>query len=290
MNHRKSLHVVFGQSNAGNLRHALAIAGRRELVVGYPDNLAYGPINPPDPSSRVDWQTRVLGFERDEWDWLADEAERFWKQARAEGVRQIVWLSKWDIVEYAGFLEFVWQLADTPFEVVDLTDVKVRRPERTGDEHVGPAFGVGRLHPEIVAREKLWGRSRIPTPSEVEGWTREWSQLREDNAALRVVGEQGLASAPLSYFDEGLMSYAAPEWQPAIRLIGSQMAFGTGHYQQAGDVFLLSRIVQGLVGSGQLELRMPATSNAIRVWRKDLPLDDARLSEVRLSASVKPRI
>jgi hypothetical protein len=87
----------------------------------------------------------------------------------------------------------------------------------------------------------------------------------------------------LSYFDEGLLSYATPEWQRATRLVGSQLAFGTGKYWQADDMFLFSRVVRGLVASGRLELRLPTTSGLIRVWRDDLMPEEARLSEVRLA-------
>jgi hypothetical protein len=68
----------------------------------------------------------------------------------------------------------------------------------------------------------------------------------------------------------------------SARLIGSQMAFGTGDYTQAGDTFLLSRVMHELLRSGRLELRMPSANNAIRVWRKELPLEEARWAEVRL--------
>ena len=49
------MHVTFGESAAGSLMLAL---GRRRGVVPMADNLAVGPINPGDASSRLRWQRR----------------------------------------------------------------------------------------------------------------------------------------------------------------------------------------------------------------------------------------
>ena len=86
----KMVHVVFGLSNAGNLKHALALASRRETVLNYADNLGYGPIDPPDPALRLDWQTDVLGFGREEWGWLAEEVETFWRQVRGADAARLL--------------------------------------------------------------------------------------------------------------------------------------------------------------------------------------------------------
>jgi hypothetical protein len=148
------------------------MADRREAVIGYADNLSYGPINPPTPLSRIDWKTEVLGFVRDEWDWLNDEVETFWRKALAPDVHRIVWMSRWCAVEYAGFLEFVWRLAEPTFQVIDLTNVKVTK-RRTGEEVLDWAFSVGHIRPEIIAGERLWDRSRTPDLSDLEGWNRD---------------------------------------------------------------------------------------------------------------------
>ena len=48
-----TLHVVMSLSAPGSLRQALRAAGREDRVVGFPDCLACGPINPPAPASRL---------------------------------------------------------------------------------------------------------------------------------------------------------------------------------------------------------------------------------------------
>jgi hypothetical protein len=50
-----TLHVVCGDSAAGLLRQALRKAGRQERVLAFPDNLSFGPINPPDVGLRLEW-------------------------------------------------------------------------------------------------------------------------------------------------------------------------------------------------------------------------------------------
>jgi hypothetical protein len=46
------LHFVFTASGAGCLVQALRKAGRNDQVITSADDLSFGPINPPDSSSR----------------------------------------------------------------------------------------------------------------------------------------------------------------------------------------------------------------------------------------------
>jgi len=48
-----TLHIVFSEMAAHNLRHALREAGRADRVACHVDNLALGPINPPDLKARL---------------------------------------------------------------------------------------------------------------------------------------------------------------------------------------------------------------------------------------------
>lgn len=49
------LHIVFSPSAAGYLRQALRDVGREDHVTCHFDNLALGPLNPPDPQTRLFW-------------------------------------------------------------------------------------------------------------------------------------------------------------------------------------------------------------------------------------------
>jgi hypothetical protein len=95
-----------------------------------------------------------------------------------------------------------------------------------------------------------------------------------ENAPLRVVDADGLRSAPITFFDQQLLSFAKASWQKPARIIGEVMAEWVAPwpsmepYFQAGDGILAERII-ALVEAGALEGRGDLT--------------DIRRSEVRLS-------
>jgi hypothetical protein len=110
-----NLHIVFSQTAAGSLSQALRDAGREDRVVGPCDNLALGPINPPDLQTRVHWMEKELRCTGGEWGHAEEEA--FWKAALVEGVHRVAWMSRRSAPEYCGFLEWLWRLGDLPCEV-----------------------------------------------------------------------------------------------------------------------------------------------------------------------------
>ena len=79
-----------------------------------------------------------------------------------------------------------------------------------------------------------------------------------ENAPLRVVDADGLRSAPITFFDQQLLSFANASWQKPARIIGETMrewiAPPTEPYFQAGEMILGARII-ALVEGGVLEGR-----------------------------------
>jgi hypothetical protein len=123
-----TLHVVFTPSGAGCLSQALETAGRDDQVISFFDDLSFGPIEPPDSSLRAKWVENELS--RTGWDDVTAESERFWRRALSSDQRTVAWLTRRSNMEYAGFLEWSWRMGDAPYEVVDLSEVKVSyRPE-----------------------------------------------------------------------------------------------------------------------------------------------------------------
>jgi hypothetical protein len=214
-----TLHIVFSQTAAGSLRQALRDAGRKDRVAGYFDNLALGPINPPDPQTRLHWMLEELrtGWERreEEW-WHAKEEEAFWKAALAEDVRRVAWVSRRSAPEYCGFLEWLWRLGDLPCEVVDFTNMP--------DGHRLPAFSLAVLSPKEIAANAFWDRSEALDAIARSHCRRLWRHLRAENAPLRVVDADGLRSAPITFFDQQLLSFAKASWQKSSRIIGETCA------------------------------------------------------------------
>src|SRR6266480_22245 len=85
-----SLHVVVGASAAGSLATGLRDTGRDDQIACFPDDLSFGPIDPPDPAARMEW---IAGRFNIEWENVAAEAN-FWDRVLSWPGQRIVWLSR----------------------------------------------------------------------------------------------------------------------------------------------------------------------------------------------------
>lgn len=264
---RSTVHVVVGDSAGGVLRQALRSVKRNDRVVALRDDLSVGAINPAEPRARVAWAARELDIDTD--DATVSRMEKAWKDALAPAGRRIAWLSRRSARDYAGFLEWLSRLGDMPCDVVDLTDA--RFPERCAE---GPAgylslvVSLGVLNPDQIREMGLLDRAAPLTPIERSRYREVWRQLRVENAPLRIVSDNGLSSAPITCYDDELLSYAVSHWRKVARIVGEALA-NQREFAQCSDLFLASR-VRALAQAGRLEAR----GNPIKM----------RFSEVRLPA------
>lgn len=262
-----TVHVVFGDSAAEVLREALRMVGRGDRVVDLGDDLSVGPIDPAEPRARAAWMAQELGYEIDEAH--VGRVERFWVDALAPADRRIVWTSRRSTRDYAGFLEWLWRLGDEACDIVDLTDT--RFPDRCAE---GPAgylslvISPGILNPDQIVAMGLLDRAERLAPAARARYRDIWSQLRTENAPLRVISETGLSSAPITFYDEELMSYAVPQWRKVARIVGEALT-NQHEYFRCADLLLAAR-VRALANAGRLEAR----GNPLKM----------RFSEVRLPA------
>jgi hypothetical protein len=264
-------------SAGGLLRQALRRAGRQEKVVTFPDLLAHGPINPPDPAARVEWLVSELRFARKDWDWLPEEVEAFWAQASDASGRRVVWTSSRSANEHAAFLHWVERAGEEPYEFLDLGDIEVERRMRDGRTVRDRARTLGMVRPDIIAAEALWDRAANLDPAERARLTDYWRVLQRENAPLRWMGTGGLRSAPLSILDGPLMSHTGREWTRTVRVIGHTLAEQFDDHFQVGDHILAARLAT-LVRAGEVECRVPVDAEEEPGWGlADLP----RNSEVR---------
>ncbi len=231
------------------------------------DNLALGPIKPLDPKVRLEWIENELGCT--DLEEVLPDPESFWSEALRENVRKVVWMSRRSAPEYCGFLEWLWRLGELSCESIDLTDMPVGDRRR--------AFSLALLYPDEIVEDGLFDRAER-LDAVARGRHRSlWQRLRAENAPLRIVNGDGLQSAPITFFDAQLLSYAKPTWQKPARLIGETMAEWVcpemEPYFQAGDLLLSARIPAlvelGLLeGRGNLldirasEVRLPTTGRA----------------------------
>lgn len=263
-NHGDVLNIVFGDSAGGSLIQALHQARRKEKIAVCPDGLGFGPIDPPDPVARSVWMRSELGFPdsvRDAQE-IADRINRFWTEIGSAKERRVIWLTRRSAFEYGGFLECVWRLADEPFDVVDLTDAA-----RVGgtDE---PIAKLAWLPPEEISGRALWDQAASLTDAARERYREMWRRLRAENAPFRVVAGDELVSAPITFFDDYLISSADGEWRKAALVIGDAMVSAEKRGHDVGDAVLAGRL-RAIAAAGRLEsqgdLSKPARFSEVRL-------------------------
>jgi len=247
------LHFVFTLSGAGCLVRALRKAGRDDQVIASFDLMSFGPIDPSDPASRRKWLENELGrIDRKD----AAPSERDWDESRFPDNRKVAWLTRRSAMEYAGFLEWVWQLGDAPCEVVDLSEVKVScPPELAPPRPPALAKSLALLHHDTIRHNKLWDLAEPLRMTERHRYRELWQQLLSENAPLRVIDGDKLVSAPLSFFDSLLMSYVTDKWQKVVMVFSwVTISHWDDGIWQTNDAFLAARM-RALVESGRLEIR-----------------------------------
>ena len=258
-----TLHVVVGESAGGVLRQALRLLGRDDRVAVLADDLSIGPINPAEPRARVAWAARELGF--NSGGTIVRRIENSWSEALAPVSRRIVWTSRRSGPDYTGFLEWLWRVGDETCEVVDLTDARFAGGPG-GD--LGWIVSLGVLDPNQIVAMGLLDRAEPLSESARFRYREIWRELRAENAPLRVVSDRGLSSAPITFYDEELLSYAVGHWRKVARIVGEALS-NQGGLARYGDLLLAAR-VRALAQAGRLEAR----GNPIKM----------RFSEVRLPA------
>jgi Protein of unknown function/Domain of unknown function (DUF1835) len=248
------LHVVFTPSGASLLQRALEEAGCDDRVVCLFDCLSFGPINPPDMSSRSKWVESELGGT--DWDSVGLDTETFWHEALSPGCEKVAWFTRRSAMEYAGFLEWLWRAGDTPCEVVDLSDVRICRRNKDGSLRSPTlAIALGMLDPGTIRCHKLRELAEPLQAITRERYRSLWQRLRSENAPLRVIEGGELVSAPISFFDAQLMSYVTNDWQKVAKIIGKALvAENDDEAIQVGDKVLAAR-VDAMARSGRLEIQ-----------------------------------
>src|SRR4051812_28073893 len=199
------LHIVFTDAGASLLRQALEDADRDDHVISSFEDFSLGPIDSSDFPLRLKWMENELGWVG--WPSIARDSKKFWREALARGPRKIAWLSRRSAMQYAGFLEWLWRMGDSPCEVVDLSEVMISgRPELGAIRPPFLAMSLGMLNPDRIRQDKLWDLAE-PLHEDVRRRYQDlWRQLRTENAPLRVTDGDKLVSAPISTFDQWLVS------------------------------------------------------------------------------------
>jgi len=245
------LHILFSPSAAGQLRTAFKKLGRSDRVIALFDDLSFGPIDPPDSNLRATWVDEELGWT--DWARVGLEDQPFWSTALSDYPRRIVWVSRRSANEFSGFLELIWRLGDLPCDVVDLTD-RGYASSRLGI--IGePIRTFGQVTAEEIIENDFIANLQNLSEEARRAYHDLWRGLRQENAALRIIGPDGqLRSAPITFFDDQLVScMRLGQWMPAARVVGEVLGsfIDTGLYQ-VGDLVLAGRLAT-LADEGRIE-------------------------------------
>lgn len=223
----------------------------KETVIGLPDDLSVGPIDPPAADLRDRWTEDTLGF--DNWPDLGQRSDLFWTQATDRDVIPVAWVCRQSAAEFAGFLEFVSRVGDHPFRVIDITEVEfASRPGRS-ESTTWRAGSFGVVPSDSIVGARLLERQATLTGQEQQACRDLWKRLRAENAAFRVVSDLGLRSAPITYFDKAVASQVTDDWQKCSHVVGKTLVTLRDDGTYCGDLVLWSR-VRALADEGVFEM------------------------------------
>jgi hypothetical protein len=247
------LHVVFGTSAQETLNEALRLAGGDEPVVAFPDDLSIGPINGGGGEARVAWMVREFGPSFACLSHLPVESEAFWRALRSTEATPVIWFTRRSAREYSGFLELAWTLGERPCQIVDFTGVDFVKRLHEGPGRLRIYLSLDEMQP--VEAAGFLSSAQVLSPGQRDHYRQIWSRLREENAALRVLTDGGLASEPASFFDDALLKATPASWQKIAKTIGD--VYGLSWYDNVFQIstMVLAGRIRTLVTLGALECR-----------------------------------
>ena len=240
----RTLHVAFDGSGGGSLK----LRGVAPIIA-FCDDLTYGPINPPSRRLRDRFAAVDLlegtAWRRHDRDrrfhaQLVVGIRRFWSATTARHTRLIVWFSRHSAPELAGLHELVWR-RDAPIDVIDVGDL---------------AESLGRV--SNAQLDRLHATTHALARDEIAAYRARWAQLRTENAALRIVDNGELVSAPLDHFDPTLLACIGLDWTPSNRLhhAASSRLPGVSHRVIEGRLRAL--VAAGVLEAGDAVMRRAA--------------------------------
>ncbi|MBR0663594.1 DUF1835 domain-containing protein [Roseomonas hellenica] len=257
------LHIAPGPSAAGALRAAVRSSGRTDRVLGFQDDLSCGPIDSEDDSQRARWWASV----HDDPD-IESDIDDFWGRVASTPDRLIVWFARHSASEHAFFLALADRLGDRPYDIIDVTGLRIPITRPGSEPELSPPKqAVALMAVEELA--SLFGTERAMTSEDREDAAQRWRRLQSENAPFRIVTDAGLASAPADVFDAWILEQATKDWRGSLRVVHDAMGYNAEPYFQVGDVMLRRRLA-ALCEQGRL-LAHGDTSN---MWSCEVRLPD----------------
>ncbi|NLS28983.1 hypothetical protein S2M10_39970 [Sphingomonas sp. S2M10] len=240
------LHVVFGRSAAATLQQSLKVASRDGIVVAPYDDFSFGPIASDDAIDRGRWVEAVLGYS--DWQRVSLESLPVLSASMEAYKPPIAWVSPDSAQSVAGFLWWLSHMGGRECLVLEVSGLNLLGPDDMSKH---------------IDRAELWTFARRASSLAA------WKKLQAEDAPLRVLGRNGLVSAPIEYFDQALLGHTTPEWQKMARIVAGVLSdFHVSGIFQTGDLVLAARLTDlaeaGILGwrgdlghMARCEMRLP---------------------------------
>lgn len=105
--------------------------------------------------------------------------------------------------------------------------------------------GVLGVPDEQIVEHDLFERATRVSEVDRRRYEAEWHRLREENGPLRVLADSGLVSAPITQYDDTILSFVADEWQNCATVVARTFAaLGEGPYRQCtSDQLIFGRLL-----------------------------------------------
>jgi hypothetical protein len=235
----KLLHIVLGDSAAGTLKEACRTLGLPGRVHSIADELSHGPLH--DGYARaVYFKTQIYGHGPDFC--IPDDAFRDWtvldEFVRSRAFDAItIWHSF--AISDAIFL----RMACARLRVFEGRVDSVNTSE-------GPWHGVGTNNPEQLVAH--YQHRVVLSMDDRDALANGFDEIVARKDLLRVFAGDRIVSAKSDHFDAYVLSFAKPQWERAVRIIGNCLGNRKNHKMMIGDAFFEWRL-RGLIQCGQLE-------------------------------------
>ena len=172
----------------------------------------------------------------------------------------MVWLTRRSAAEYCGFLELLSLLPEkSEICLADFTEQKFSVDKANTME---ASISLGHLNEENM--ETGFQIESISKIRELVPLIQMWKDLKNENAALRIVENNRLISKSEDYFDEFLFRYISASWQKLYRVVGEAVvsSWENGH-RVSFDWF--NQRIERLAKDGFVETENHATSIERRI-------------------------
>lgn len=247
------VNIVFGKLAKKILRASLQISGRRESISTFPDDLSFGPINPPNGARRLKWIDDTFHLSPERWGIFPTRLDGWFDLIRNKYSTIVCWVCRHSAYECCGLYECARRIRRKDFYFIDTMAIDSTGVVNANMLDLQLATRLAHMSPTIAAQ--LIGKESLVSPSLRAMWRRTWQGLRVENAPFRTVGPHGISSVSISHFDTVLLSNVATEWRSVRRVVTYAAVEANQNNFFRVDMMALTGRLQALVTERKIEAR-----------------------------------